>query len=196
MPSSSRGRPRPRRSRRVLNRFETWLSRSLGDIHPCVFNEPEEDFLLAVHSFATGFVYLCIPFIASMRQRGHHVIFIDTLPVTQRVRYLRFYESLVNVISTSRQAAGACLSTVLITALHFHIAQFPDAKFIALARRSHECLPSMMSLTHTIWQKYEARHRKRFGGDARMLSYRQARPTPIGGCYGQLAPGTSEGDPV
>ena len=28
---------------KLLNRFETWLSRSLGDIHPCAFNEPEED---------------------------------------------------------------------------------------------------------------------------------------------------------
>jgi omega-hydroxy-beta-dihydromenaquinone-9 sulfotransferase len=142
---------------KLLNSFETWLFRGLGDIHPCAFNKPEEDILLAVHSFATVFVYLCVPFIASMRQRGHHVIFIDTLPVTERVRYLRFYESLVKrhlyLASGSRRLLSK--STVLITALQSHIAQFPDAKFIALVRRPHECLPSMMSLTHTIWQKYE-----------------------------------------
>jgi hypothetical protein len=147
-------------SRKVIGTLAA-VDRGLGglgaNIHPCAFNKPEEDILLAVHSFATVFVYLCVPFIASMRQRGHHVIFIDTLPVTERVRYLRFYESLVKrhlyLASGSRRLLSK--STVLITALQSHIAQFPDAKFIALVRRPHECLPSMMSLTHTIWQKYE-----------------------------------------
>jgi Sulfotransferase family len=50
---------------KLVTRFETWWRRGLEDIHPWAFNEPEEDILLAVHSFTTSFVYLCVSFIAS-----------------------------------------------------------------------------------------------------------------------------------
>ena len=141
---------------RAMRSLEARMSRGLEDIHPWALDEPEEDMFLTAHCFMLTFVYLFVPYVKALTERGHILHHLDMLPAAKRARYLSFYEACVKRHLFDAGGGKRLLSknTVLTGALESHLERFPDAKVVFLMRRPEECLPSMLSLTHTFWQRF------------------------------------------
>jgi hypothetical protein len=111
---------------------------------------------LTAHCFMLTFVYLFVPYAKSLTERGHLPHHLDRLPAPKRARYMKFYEGCVKRHLFDAGGGRRLLSknTVLTGALEAHLERFPDARIVLLVRRPEECLPSMLSLTHTLWQRF------------------------------------------
>ena len=138
--------------------LENRLAGELHKIHHTSFFQPEEDELVLVHWFATGFMLLGFPFPDEL---WAHTRFDTDLPIAMQDRVMALYKACVQrhlyvhgahkrLVSKNPQFSGK------IAALN---RTFPDCKIVCNVRRPYEAVPSLLSLLSFFWTQ--------FGNDSR-----------------------------
>ncbi|NIA16112.1 MAG: sulfotransferase [Nitrospiraceae bacterium] len=145
-------------AKRACLAAENRLARELHKIHHTSLFQPEEDELVLVHLFATGFMLLGFPFPDEL---WAHTRFDTDLPTALQDRVMAFYKACVQrhlyvhgthkrLVSKNPQFSGK------IDVLN---RTFPDCKIVCNVRRPYEAVPSFLSLLSFFWGQ--------FGNDSR-----------------------------
>ena len=155
---------------RLAARIERRYFGSWGDMHPLVFDRPEEDEGLFVYTIMTEALYLLFPYVESLPEAG----FLDRAPEATRRRVMRYFTSCVrrHLYATGPEKTPLLKSTSHAGRIDSLLAAFPDARFIHLVRNPEHCIPSHVSVFYPAWHAH---------------SPEIAKDSPESRAYGQLA---------
>lgn len=137
-----------RLARRVERRcFGAW-----NDMHPLIFDCPEEDEGLFVYTFMTEAVYLLFPWVEALPEPG----FADRLPAPARRRLMRYYRSCLqrHLYATGPDKTMLSKSTSFAGRVDCMLEAFPDARVIHLVRHPDACIPSHVSVFYPAWRAH------------------------------------------
>ena len=127
--------------------FSTW-----DDMHPLVFDRPEEDEGLFVYTFMTEAVYLLFPWVKELPEPG----FADRLPTPARRRLMRYYKSCLqrHLYATGPQKTLLSKSTSFAGRVDSMLETFPDARIVHVVRHPDACIPSHVSVFFPAWRAH------------------------------------------
>ena len=137
---------------RLARRVERRFFRTWDDMHPLVFDRPEEDEGLFVYTFMTEAVYLLFPWVEELPEPG----FADRLPARARYRLMHYYKSCLqrHVYATGPQKTLLSKSTSFAGRVDSMLETFPDARVVHIVRHPDACIPSHVSVFYPAWKAH------------------------------------------
>lgn len=143
---------------RLLSRCERKWFGGWDDMHRMRLSQPEEDHALLLYAFAGEAVFMLFPFVDQLWEVG----FPDALPDADRRRLMTYYRSCLQRHAYAHGAGRTLLvkATNSCGAVESLSREFPDARFITIARHPAESVASHVSLFVPAWQAHSPEIRK------------------------------------
>lgn len=137
---------------RLLARCEQNWFGGWDDMHRMRLDQPEEDQALFLYAFASEAAFMLFPFPDELWEVG----FSDALPAAKRVKLMQYYRGCLQRQAHAHGAGRIMLvkSTGSAGALDALSTEFPDARFVTIARHPAESVASHVSLFVPAWQAH------------------------------------------
>lgn len=138
---------------RLLHRLQAWDERKYGyvrHIHNMGLWVPEEDDFVNTFAFTAGYWIVQAPFMEHM-----DVFDLDNKPAHKRRRWMKYYRECIKrqLCLNGSNRIHLSKNPLFCGRVETLIDTFPDARFVVMVRDPMECIPSLIKLMETVWQR-------------------------------------------
>ena len=130
--------------RKVIDRLDKKIWGGWDDVHEMGFDKAEEDEQVFAQALMSPGIFIPFPYLHLIGDNK----FLDLQPEPVRKNMMAFYESSIRrfVFATGKNKTYLAKNVMSTGRIQSLLEQFPDAKFIYIARHPYQALPSFVSM--------------------------------------------------